>query len=226
MALLVGFVLAFICLIIYLSYFLRSRTKRTDELSNWARSQGLEYYYSQEFDVSQRCAAFICLTTGHNRCAYNFMTGRLGKQEICAFDYRFETYPIENRFHKREYKFSAVVVETGMPLKPLLIRSKYSFDKLANSIGFHDICLESTEFSNKFYVKSPDRRWAYDILNQEVMDFLLSSPIYYLEFCGTQIIAYRESQFAAAEFEAALKLVTGIIDRLSASLVKELNEIK
>ena len=226
MALFIGLFLALICLIVYLSYFLHSPTKRTDELSAWCRSQGLNYYPSQEFDVSQRCAPFLCLTTGHNRYAYNFMIGRLAGHDIYAFDYHFETYSIENRSHEKAYKFSAVVVETDLPLKPLLIRPKYFLDKLAHSIGFQDIDLESIAFNDKFYVKSPDRSWAFDILNQKVMEFMLTSPSYYLEFCGSQILAYNESIFTTTEFEEALKFITGIIDRMPSYLIREISNTK
>ena len=39
-----------------------------------------------------------------------------------------------------------------------------------------EIEFESTEFSKEFHVKSPDRRWAFDVLSQATMEFLLALP--------------------------------------------------
>ena len=55
----------------------------------------------------------------------------------------------------------------------LLIRPEGVFDKMAGAFGFDDIDFESAEFSRQFYVKSPDRRFAYDVVNAGMMDFLL-----------------------------------------------------
>jgi hypothetical protein len=49
------------------------------------------------------------------------------------------------------------------------------FDKIAGAVGFDDIDFESAEFSKRFHVKSPDKKFAYDVIHPRTMEFLLSS---------------------------------------------------
>ena len=58
--------------------------------------------------------------------------------------------------------------------------------------GHDDIDFESAEFSRNFYVKSSDRKWAFDILHARAMEFLLAED-------GARTLAYlRRSPNAAA----------------------------
>jgi hypothetical protein len=54
------------------------------------------------------------------------------------------------------------------------------------------------------------------------MEFPLGSPRFYLDFHDRYIIAYRKSIFTVAEFEVALQVITGSLDRLPESVVQEL----
>jgi hypothetical protein len=94
-------------------------------------------------------------------------------------------------------------------------------DKVTEFFGYDDIDFESAEFSRKFYVQSPDRKWAYDVLHQRAMEFLLVSPVFSLRFDTQCVIAWRSATFEPAEFTQALTLVRGLLDQLPGYLVKE-----
>jgi hypothetical protein len=92
-------------------------------------------------------------------------------------------------------------------------------------VGLDDIDFESTEFSQKFRVKSPDRRWAYDVVHQKTMELMLAHPHFLIDFHGSQVIAYYpDRMFSLREFESALKVVTGIVDYLPRDVVEELGQ--
>jgi hypothetical protein len=55
----------------------------------------------------------------------------------------------------------------------VLVRSENLFDKVSSMLGFDDIDFESSEFSRKFCVKSPDKRFAYDLFTPRMMEFFL-----------------------------------------------------
>ena len=78
------------------------------------------------------------------------------------------------------------------------------------------------EFSNRFYVKSPDRKWAYDVIHQATMEFLLANPTFHLQFSGRHVIAYRNEKFTIADFTAAIAVIEGMIDRFPEYLIREL----
>ena len=82
--------------------------------------------------------------------------------------------------------------------------------------------MESAEFNREFHVASPDRRWAFDVLPQSTMEFLLESPKFILEFQLCQIMACRDDLFQPGDFDAAIEVIEGILSRLPASLVQEL----
>jgi hypothetical protein len=115
------------------------------------------------------------------------------------------------------------VVDAGLPLKPLFIRPEGFFDKVTEFVGLEDIDFESAEFSQKFFVKSPDRRWAYDVLHQKTMEMMLTYPRFHIEFQGTQVMAYHDNAtFSLGEFSSALKVVTTILEYLPPAVVEEL----
>ena len=196
---------------------------RKKELAGWAFSKGLNFNPARDAGIDNRYS-FKCLQRGENRYGYNIVEGNIGSRSARAFDYHYETHNTDSKGnrHTQHHYFSAVVVEANLPLKPLFIRNERLFDKLTEFIGFDDIDFESAEFSKKFYVKSPDKKWAYDVLHQATMEFMLSAPRFDIEFGGRQVIALRNNTFKAVEFEEALNLVNGILDRLPESLLREL----
>lgn len=202
--------------------------KRKKELAGWAFSKGLNFNPARDSGMDNSYSYFKCLQRGENRYGYNIIEGNVGNRPMRAFDYHYETNHTDSKGqrHTSHYYFSAVVVEANLPLKPLFIRNERLFDKLAEFIGFDDIDFESSEFSKKFYVKAPDKKWAYDVLSQATMEFMLGAPRFDIEFGGRQAIAYRNSIFKAVEFEEALNLVNGILDRLPDSLIQELKGLK
>ena len=196
---------------------------RRKELAGWAFSKGLNFSPGRDGSIDNRYS-FKCLQRGSNRYGYNIIEGNLGNRPVCAFDYHYETHHTDSKGNRQtsHHYFSAVIVDSGLPLKPLFIREERLFDKLADFVGFNDIDFESAEFSKKFYVKSPDKKWAYDVLHQATMEFMLQSLQYDIEFLGRHVIAYRNKTFKAGYFEEALILVNGILDRLPESLIQEL----
>ena len=215
------FFIFFIVIIAVGIYMLNRRRKesRKRELAGWAFSRNLNFIDANDEEMEDRYPHFKCLQQGKHRYAYNIIEGNIDNRMICAFDYHYETSDGKNT---QDHYFSAVILDAGLFLKPLFIRDENFLDKVADFFGFDDIDFESSEFSRKFYVKAPDRKWAYDVLHQETMEFLLDSPRFTLEFHGRHVISYRKNTFTVKDFEEALHLITGILDRLPKSLVQEL----
>lgn len=204
------------------------KDKRRRVLAGWARANGLKFMPENDHSIGFRYPLFNCLQRGENRYGYNVMVGTAGNRVICAFDYHYQTYSTGSKGQRQthHYHFSALVVNAGLPLKPLFIRPEGFFDKITEFVGFDDIDFESAEFSQKFFVKAPDRRWAYDVLHQKTMELMLVYPRFHIEFQDSQVIAYHNNKrFSAGEFGAALKVVTGILDYLPESVVRELKGI-
>jgi len=196
---------------------------RRNALAAWAAQQGLGFAPDDVRGFDDRFPAFSCLQEGSNRYAYNVSTGLWHQRQVLAFDYHYETYSTNSKGETEtsHYHFSAVIVASNVLLKPLLIRPEGFFDRVKGFFGFEDINFESAEFSRKFFVQSPDRKWAYDVLHQRAMEFLLVSPVFSLKFDTQSVIAWRGTTFKPEEFTQALTVVRGLLEQLPGYVVKE-----
>ena len=201
--------------------------KRRDALRALALQNGWRFSESQE-SIEGRFPAFACLQRGDDRYAYNLLEGGLTQGEMCGFDYHYETESTDSKGRRQtdDHYFSALAIDTGLPLKPLLIRSENFFDKIGGLFGYDDIDFESAEFNRRFCVKAEDRRWAFDVIHQSTMEFLLAAPEFTIQFGGSTIMAYRGGLFDVGDFEQARQVVVGIIDRLPEYLLRELKGVE
>ena len=201
--------------------------KRRESLAAWAARHGLHFTPDKDHQFDARFPEFDCLRHGSDRYAYNIITGEWEGRRIIAFDYHYET---ESRNSKgqsttHDHSFSAVVLRAKVPIKPLVIRAETIFDKLGGVFGFDDIDFESAEFSGRYHVKSPDRKWAYDVLHPRTIEFILASPRCNLEFDRRHIIAWSSSTSTAQQHEQSIRLIDGILDRLPAYLIEQQQQI-
>jgi len=192
--------------------------KRRKELAAWASGNGLASRPRRDNGFDERYRAFGCLRRGYSRCAYNIAEGDWNGRQVTAFDYRYVTGSGKNR---RTHHFSAIVLRSNVALKPLRIRSENIFDRVTEFFGLDDIDFESAEFSREFHVKSSDKRWAYDVLHQRTMEFLLSMPRFSIEFADRHVIAWRNRRFNVETFESVIAVVEGVLDRLPGYVVRQ-----
>jgi hypothetical protein len=197
--------------------------KRREALQAWAAGRGLSFDTGRDGSMDDRYAAFSCLRQGSDRYAYNIMRGRVGARRVEAFDYHYETYTTDSEGKRTttHHHFSAVIVAAGLPLKPLMVRPENVFDKIAGAFGFDDIDFESAEFSRRYCVKSPDRKWAYDVLHARTIEFLMQQPKLMLEFDHAHALVWRGSKLNAEGYEAALGVAMGVLDRLPEYVVEQ-----
>ncbi len=93
-----------------------------------------------------------------------------------------------------------------------MIRPEHLFHKLSAAFGWDDIDFESAEFSRRYYVKSPDKRWAYDVIHARVMEMLLRVKGYHFECDSRSMICHGSAgRFELGEFEQAFRLAAGIL---------------
>ncbi len=153
--------------------------KRMEAMEALARELGWRFRASKDSDHDERYAQFEIFRRGHSRVAFNTMEGDLeidGRvYPANAGDFRYRvTRSTGKSTTTTTYRFSYLIVHLPFRNVPdLLIRPEGLFDKLAGVFGFDDIDFESEEFSRRFHVKSPDKRFAYDVVHARMMEFLL-----------------------------------------------------
>lgn len=192
--------------------------KRRKELAEWALSKQLDFVAAKDSDFDSRYPNFKCLNRGDSRYAYNIITGAIASRVFLGCDYHYATGSGKNRQH---HNFSLVIVKSPILLEPLFIRPENFLDTLAEFAGFNDIDFESAEFNKKFYVKAPNKKWAYDIISPNMMEFLIQSPVFSIQFDLLSIIIYRDRFFSTADFEVAVDLINGVFERIPEYVIQD-----
>jgi len=197
--------------------------KRRKALSTWANAHELSFDADKNFSFDKRFEAFDCLCKGSDRYGHNIMRGDWHGRQMEAFDYHYETSSTNSKggSSTTDHHFSAVILASEMPLKPLFIRPEGFFDKITEFFGYDDIDFESAEFSRTFYVKAPEKRWAYDVIHPRTMEFLLAGPRLTIQFDRHHVIAADTSRFSPAEFQRAADVIAGILDRLPEYVIRD-----
>jgi len=157
----------------------REARKRREGLVALTGELGWSLRLENDPTHDDRYAQFGVFRRGDTRRAYNTMEGTY---EICGaacdcrmgdFKYTQTTGSGKNR-RRTTHHFSYLIVHTPWATVPTLtIRKEHLFDKMAGALGFDDIDFESSEFSKKFFVKSSNKRFAYDAITPAMMEFLL-----------------------------------------------------
>ncbi len=200
--------------------------KRREQLQQWASANGWRFDAERDRSLEHTFSEFSCLRQGSNRYGYNRVMGVSNERSFLSFDYHYETESRDSKGNRTTHNhyFSAVVIESAIPLHPLLVRPEGLFDKVTEFFGVDDIDFESSEFSRQFFVKAADRKWAYDVIHTRAMEFLLSQPRFIIEFGTAQVMIYLGRTFSIEEFDKALKVVAGLLDLMPEYLVKQQEE--
>jgi hypothetical protein len=210
-------------------YSYRQQQQRLAELLSLA--ERLRWHFSSEYDYSydDRFSQFSIFCQGSARYAYNTLAGgiRIGQETWPARmgDFHYQTTSTNGKqTQTHHHHFSYLLIDLPYPAVPdLRIRREGIFDALASAFGFDDIDFESAEFSKRFSVKSSNKRFAYDVIDPRMMEFLLSEdpPAIQIDE-GCCCLSDGASTWSAAEFEQRAAWAVKFFDHWPRHLVAEL----
>lgn len=227
--LVVLFVVALIGLAIGAYFAWRAEQKRREELAALAASMGWTFDPDKDRSHDDEYAQFEVFRRGHSRAAYNTLHGSLSidgrrfRAKMGDFTYKV-TQSSGKSTSTTTYRFSYLILHPPFPGVPdLLIRREGLFDKLLGAIGFDDIDFESVEFSRRFHVKSPDKRFAYDVCHPRMMEFLLAgdAPLIDLER-GACCLTDGTRRWSPDQFRARMEWATAFFDLWPDHLTRQL----
>ena len=199
-------------------YAHKKEKEREAALAAWAMENGWSYRKEKERGFDSFYKGFKQLRQGSNRYAHNIIQGEFEGRGLTTFDYHYETHSTDSKGNRQthHHRFSAIILGTTLPLKPLFIRPEGFFDKMAGAFGFDDIDFESAEFSRKFHVSSPDRKWAYDVLHARAIEYIMDLPKKYtIGFDRDHVfICEGQRRWKPPEFVPAVRVVDTLLDML------------
>lgn len=155
---------------------------RRKELLAVAQRLGLLFESGADSSI-HRAFGHSVFNKGRSREATNNIFGRIDlggfPVEVRMGDYQYVTGSGKSRQTHRLSFACFLLPFVGTP--DLLIRTEGLGDKVLGGLGFDDIDFESEEFSRRFWVKSGDKRYAYDLVHPRMMEFFMESSPSHVE---------------------------------------------
>ncbi len=217
----------------------RARIRLAD-MGAFATQMGLSFTTAKDTLHDEQYDHFEIFRQGFDRYAYNTISGPLNLNQTPVhcnmgdFHYKTrETYTTTDskgrtttRTRIVPHHFSYFIVELpyhGVP--DVLIRREGFFDKIAAAFGKEDIDFESSEFSRKYYVKSDDRKFAYDILHPRMIEFLLESKPGLVDMENSRIcLTGGYACWDAPRFESSLEWATSFLEHWPEFVIEDLQQ--
>jgi hypothetical protein len=185
--------------------------KRRDGLSELARRLSLTFNPDPDYELAERFGFLKKLAQGDNRYCYNVLSGTYQSDDVLAFDYHYQvTTHDKNGSHTTHYRFSFFIAQMTATFPALTIRHENFFLKVAEVFGYQDIKFESAEFSKTFCVRSPDKKFAYDVCNAQMMEYLLANRDLSLEIENQALALAFDSCLSIEQIEPNLKRLVEI----------------
>ena len=97
---------------------------------------------------------------------------------------------------------------------PVLIEPDDILSDIVDAFGFGDIKFESAEFSRFYRVRSQDKKFAYDVCNPQMIQYLLENQGLKIEISGPAILLAFKNQLPAPEINSNLHRLLEIRARL------------
>lgn len=200
------FIIFIVIAIVAAIYGHKKEKERQAAIAAFASAKGLMFHPDKVRGFDQEYPEFDCLKQGSHRYAYNILAGRWKEFEVKIFDYHYETKSTDSKGNTKtqHHYFSAAFLAPSFPLLPLKIRKEGFFDRMSSAFGFNDIDFESAEFSRRFHVSSPDKKWAYDAIQPRTMELLLANPDYALQSDHQRLCVWKSGRLKVEEIELYL----------------------
>lgn len=199
----IGFI-AIAIVVVIVGYL--SSLKRREAMMAVARKLGLSFRPHKDRSLARSYRFLNKLRRGSNRYAYNILSGRYENHDVLLFDYHYQTGSGKDTHH---HHLSFFILHMTASFPELVIGPEGLFSKIAQAVGYDDIDFESYEFSRRFCVRCPDKKFAYDVCNARMIEHLLSNPDLTIEIEDNVLAVSFNSRLSPEQIEPNLnRLIT------------------
>ena len=210
------FILFAVVLIVAAIYGVLAAKKRREEMAALAARLGLSFNPEKDRGLANQFGFLNKLAQGSNRYAFNVLSGEYQQHQVVVFDYHYETHSTNSKGHRQthHHHFSCFILLLPRSFPELHITKEGVFSKIAQAFGYADIDFESAEFSRTFCVRSKDKRFAYDVCNGQMMEYLLANRDLSIEIEDHALALAFGSRLSPQEIEANLNRLLAVRSRL------------
>jgi hypothetical protein len=190
--------------------------KRQEGLFELAQRLGLDFSAAEDTELPDRYGFLKQLAQGDNRYARNILSGTYQQNPVLAFDYHYETHTTDSKGNRetQHHWLSFFILTLPAIFPDLTIRRENLLTKVAEVFGYQDIKFESAEFSRTFCVRSPDKKFAYDICNAKMMEYLLANRDLSVEIENQVLALAFNTRLSVEQIEPNLQRLVEIRSRL------------
>jgi Protein of unknown function (DUF3137) len=155
---------------------------------------------------------------GFDKECTSIMTGTWDGRPAVLFDYCYHTWEThtDSEGHttqtKQAHRLAITAVQTERRFPPLSVRPEGMIGRFFGRLTNTDIQLEWEDFNRAFTVNCPDRRFASDVLTQQMMELLMQDQDLAWQITGPDILTLRSGVHDPARLEATLSELDRILD--------------
>jgi len=134
---------------------------------------------------------FVLFEKGDGRKVELVCSGTHNGLPLRLFDYWYYDETSDGRGNRsRSYhRFTCAILQIPAACSPLCLSHEDFLTRFGSHVGFHDVELEYDEFNRRFRVKCKDQKFAFTLLDGEMMQWLLGADGFeYLEVVGPWVL--------------------------------------
>lgn len=168
-----------------------AQRRRREGMAAFASRYG--FTYTPDGPPGLLAYGFPLFHKGDGRGAENGVIGTWKDMPFTAADYWYYTESTDSKGNRsRNYsRFSVAVIEIDAWLPDIDIHRENVLTLLGDKLGLKDIEFESEEFNRAFQVKAKDRKFAFELVDARMMQWLLScDPRFGFEVHGKAVLGY------------------------------------
>jgi hypothetical protein len=171
-----------VALIAYLAYAMqRARRQGFQQVA-----MQLHLSYSRDDQLGLLGYPFTLFTRGDDRGIENVIWGTWQEVDVIAFDYMYSEGSGKDR---TDYRFDCAIVPIEADSPRLLIEHENLMTSLAGALSFHDQQFESEAFNDEYRVHCEVPKFANDVLDSRMMQWLLDNGSgYVFEAVGDRVL--------------------------------------
>jgi hypothetical protein len=181
----------------------RKARERSADLQGLAPRLGFDSFNPERNPDFAAAWGFLSrLSQGDNRYAFNIFEGTYQDQKMFLFDYHYGTGSGKNR---EEHYFTMFMLIIKEAFPKVTIGPENLFSKIEGVFDSTNIKFESAEFSRVYCVHSGDKKFAYDVCNPQMIEYLLANPGLEIEIQGPVIALVFKPQLPVGQYQLNLQ---------------------
>jgi hypothetical protein len=186
------------------------------ETKEMADRLGLRFDPAQNYVLADDYAFLPHLAQGGNRYAFNVLSGHYRQAEVLAFDYHYEIAGkgADHELSSTHCYLTMVALLLSGYFPKLHIAPEGLLSRIAGLLDGEEIRFESAEFTRAFCVRCRDKRFAYDVCNPRVIDYLLVNRDLNIQIQNCTLALVPDTQWPAKQVETNLERLGEIRSRL------------